>query len=151
MRKLALTKERLLAKTVQQGECLLWTGHTTGNGYGGIKHRGRTLRAHRVSYELHTGPIPAGMEVLHRCDVPACVNPEHLFLGTHADNMKDKSAKGRVARNFGEANGRAKLTDEQVRIINERFVPRDRRNGARALAREFGVSHFSILARLGKR
>lgn len=72
--------------------CWLWLG-TTSNGYGRIDHGGKTLRAHRASYEEFVGPIPKGFCVLHRCDTPCCVNPEHLFLGTQQDNMSDKAAK----------------------------------------------------------
>ena len=71
------------------------------------------LRAHRVSWELFRGAIPDGLHVLHRCDNPACVNPEHLFLGTATDNMADKYRKGRQAR--GEGVARPKLTEAKVR------------------------------------
>lgn len=76
--------------------CWLWTGATMGAGYGGIGYKGRMVKAHRVSYELAHGAIPDGMWVLHTCDVPACVNPAHLFIGTRADNMRDAHQKGRI-------------------------------------------------------
>lgn len=77
--------------------CWTWTAGVEQDGYG-ILWRGKTyLRAHRVSWELAHGPIPEGMNVLHRCDVPACVNPAHLFLGTQQDNVADRHAKGRDA------------------------------------------------------
>jgi hypothetical protein len=78
--------------------CLLWAGITDIDGYGIIHSgtcKGRNLRAHRVAWELTNGPIPAGMHVLHRCDNRPCIEPSHLFLGTQADNMADKKAKGR--------------------------------------------------------
>src|SRR5262245_56458307 len=73
--------------------------------------------AHRLSYILHHGHIPDGMCVLHRCDNPPCVNPDHLFLGTHNDNVQDKIAKNRD--NFGERNGQAKISASDVQLIRE--------------------------------
>jgi len=76
-------------------DCWLWRGGVGGNGYGAfVTAECRFNPAHRFSYELANGPIPKGMHVLHRCDVPLCVNPAHLFLGTHADNMRDLKEKG---------------------------------------------------------
>lgn len=80
--------------------CWLWTGGTIGFGYGCfvLDAADKARTAHRASYVLHVGEIPSGMEVCHACDVPQCVNPSHLFLGSHADNMADCSAKGRTQR-----------------------------------------------------
>jgi hypothetical protein len=72
--------------------CWLWDGWVNGRGYGRF---GKGL-AHRISWELHRGPIPAGMNICHKCDVPPCVNPDHLFLGTQTDNMRDCARKGRL-------------------------------------------------------
>lgn len=78
--------------------CWIWTGGTI-TGYGQFHPTDtRVMKAHRFSWELHYGPIPAGLWVLHRCDTPPCVRPDHLFLGTHADNMADARAKGRLRR-----------------------------------------------------
>lgn len=76
--------------------CWLWTGFEYGNGYGGVKRRPRVILAHRYAWELFVGEIPDSMNVLHRCDTPKCVNPQHLFLGTHLDNMRDCSLKKRT-------------------------------------------------------
>lgn len=92
------------------GGCWLWTGPMKESGYGRIWNGSKNILAHRFSYALHVGPIPAGDGyhgacVLHRCDVPACVNPAHLRLGTHADNMADMKAKGRAR--WGDGQGQA--------------------------------------------
>ena len=93
--------------------------------------------AHRVSWMLAHGPIPQGMFILHRCDNPPCVNPAHLFLGTAMMNVADMEAKGRGHRARGEAAGKAKLTEDQVRYLRSPAAA-DIPNPV--LAREFGVS-----------
>jgi len=107
-------------------ECWHWTGRLNGAGYGETRWKHKTARAHRVSYELHYGPILDGLLVCHKCDANyppgdiayrRCVNPNHLFLGTDADNMTDKVEKGR--QNKGETHGMAKLTEKQVVEIRE--------------------------------
>lgn len=89
--------------------CWLWTSSLNAGGYG---QKGRKV-AHRVSYEIHKGPIPVGMCVCHRCDQPSCVNPDHLFLGTRSDNMRDMSRKGRGV------NPSAKMNMELAREIRK--------------------------------
>lgn len=105
---------RLEAKSIPEPNsgCLLWFGSDDGqDGYGRIEIKRRNVATHRASWEVANGrPVPAGMQVLHKCDVPACINPDHLFLGTDEDNRADKMAKGRQRGPAGELHGMAKLT-----------------------------------------
>lgn len=88
--------ERLWRRTVKTETCWLWTGATDGKyGHGRLNVDGRPVQAHRVAWADAFGAVPAGMSVLHKCDVALCVNPAHLFLGTQADNMADMTSKGR--------------------------------------------------------
>lgn len=98
-----VTKERFWQRVAHSSECWLWTGPKVGRGYGKTHWNGKTARAHRVAWEITYGPIADGMCVLHKCDNPACCRPDHLFLGTYADNNRDMKKKGRTAR--GEQNG----------------------------------------------
>lgn len=81
-------------------ECWPWTGSKLKTGYGQLRENGKMIRAHRVSWELSRGPIPEGMNVCHHCDNPPCCNPDHLFIGTHLDNTRDKMHKGRYPRSW---------------------------------------------------
>ncbi len=91
--------ERLLEKIKKdKNNCWLWTGATRGRDtlrYGMLNHQRETIATHRLSWTIHKGEIPKGLHVLHTCDTTLCINPEHLFLGTHKDNMQDRNAKGR--------------------------------------------------------
>lgn len=119
-------------------ECWLWTGSLSSRGYGSLPRRSGTQYAHRTSWEIHNGPIPNGMFVCHTCDNKRCVNPAHLFLGSHQDNMDDMVRKGRSRAPLGESNGSAKLTEPAVRIIRTSTAT------TAELAEQFGVSKALI-------
>lgn len=87
--------------------CWLWLGGVSSRGgYAYVYINGESFRAHRIQWERFNGPIPKGMLICHHCDTPSCINPDHLFLGTHTDNMRDAVRKGRIPK--------AKITEKQV-------------------------------------
>ena len=119
--------------------CWLWTAYCLKkNGYGFFRTPAKHELAHRVSYRLFNGQLDT-RDVMHKCDVPNCVNPEHLALGTRLENMQDAKRKGRMR--VGERHGRSKLTDEQVELIRKSSKLQ------REIAVEFGItqSHVSCL------
>lgn len=149
------TRELFMEKVRQQDDgCWIWTAAIVkAVGYGRFGMPGnKTDYAHRAAWRLFRGEIPAGAYVCHRCDVRTCVNPAHLFLGTHRDNMRDAADKGRVripraSYASDETHQVAKLTNDQVRVI--RAASRSRGVAAQ-LARQFGVSLSAVcLAREG--
>jgi hypothetical protein len=111
--------EKLLARSIPEPNsgCRLWEGNTGTTGYGVVSYNNTSVGAHRLSWMIHRGVIPAGLHVLHKCDVRECINPEHLFLGTPADNMRDMTVKGRRAAVRGSAKWSAKLTEADVLAI----------------------------------
>jgi hypothetical protein len=124
---------------VKREGCWGWTWHTDAPGYGVIHFQKRLILAHRLSWELHCGPIPDGLCVLHECDNPPCSNPAHLFLGTKPDNNRDRAAKGRSA--LGSRSGAAKLTETLVTDLRRR-----RAAGATiiSLATELGMDRATV-------
>jgi len=102
--------------------CWLWTGAINSSGYGNVRYNGKVDGAHRISYLLYKGPIVHNLNVLHTCDNPCCVNPDHLFLGTAKDNVLDCKSKGRLNRigPKGENQHMAVLTEDLVRWIRTR-------------------------------
>ena len=140
-----MTKEEYFWSRVDKRsnmECWPWKGAKfVRKGYGALRFNGKTMIASRVAYQLTFGPIPDGMFVLHKCDNPPCCNPDHLWIGTNTDNVKDMDVKGRrrtVARH-GEACGASKLKLFQVMEI------RSSSKSSRVLAREYGVTKSTIL------
>lgn len=132
--------------------CWLWNGSRTERGYGRIGGSDKkVLLAHRLSWKIHFGE-PRGLCVLHRCDNPPCVNPDHLFLGTVLENNEDMREKGRGTRppyHSGESHPRAKLTLEEVLQIRSSYSPRKVTRSQ--LADRFGVSEGTIKAILSRR
>lgn len=102
--------------------CWEWVAVKNQDGYGNFKFQGIMVKAHRISYQIFNGDIYNNLCVLHTCDNPGCVNPAHLYLGTQQDNADDRETKGRGHEKSGEANGRAKLTAEEVWQIREVFA-----------------------------
>ena len=138
-------EDRFWERVQKTATCWLWFGLVNGKGYGLFSLRNNHVRAHRFSWALHHGPIPEGLLVCHRCDVPNCVNPEHLFLGTEADNTTDMIVKGRQATGAkvsspGEAHPMSKLTDAQVIAIRS-----DARKPS-VIAEHYGVVYTTIWA-----
>jgi len=114
-------EERFWKKVRKTGTCWLWTGAIDSWGYGQIKIQGKSKKASRLSYELHYGTIPVGLMVLHSCDRPICVNPNHLWLGSNTDNMQDMVKKGRNSDKTGEHNGNSKLKRKDIEKIRKMY------------------------------
>jgi hypothetical protein len=134
--------DRFWAKVDKTDGCWLWTGCIAPTGYGQIMNPDTrvAMSAHRVSWELHFGQIPDGLFVLHRCDVRACVRPDHLFLGTNADNMTDKTQKRR--HSFGESHPLSRLTESDVRAIHAEWEAGG--TTQRAIADRFGIDRSQV-------
>jgi hypothetical protein len=146
--------ERFWSKVVkykEQGACWPWIGSRFVRGYGRFSLSGKIVQAHRVAYVLTHGPIPAGLGILHRCDNPPCVNPDHLFVGTPKDNAYDRGVRGRHPR--GERSPVSKLTQAQVNEIRMTYVKAYGKNGQvtqTELGERFGV-HNATISRIVRR
>lgn len=119
-------------------ECITWPASRGTRGYGQFVYQNKTRKAHRVSYEIHVGPIPQGMVVRHKCDNPPCVNPAHLEIGTQSDNVSDAVERGRWR--LGESSRQSKVTESQVLEIRElaRAIP------LTELSSRFGLSESNL-------
>jgi hypothetical protein len=139
-----LTVDYFLQRSIPEPNsgCWLWEGAVNWKGYGRMLWEGRSIGAHRALFFITSGPVPRHIDVCHRCDTPACVNPDHLFAGTRADNMRDASIKKRIRTPVlsGEACPNSKLTLAQVRHIKT-----DARSN-RAMAKIYGVDKGTIAA-----
>lgn len=135
--------ERFWAKVQKSEGCWEWMGSRLPRGYGRLKTKDGIVYTSRFSWELHFGEIPEGLNVLHECDNPPCVRPDHLFLGTQKQNMQDCANKGRLAR--GDAHSCSKLNSKAVLFIRKYYT----REYAQDLAELFGVSrsHVHAIAR----
>jgi len=140
-------KIRILRQSERDGECMVWTGPTMSSGYGRTNFDYRGMSAHRASWEAHFGEIPDGMFVLHDCDNKLCVNPDHLHIGTQADNVREAFERGLVTT--GSDRRQSKLTEKNVNLIRESYA-----NGEMnqiELGERFGVSDSTIADAIHRR
>lgn len=124
--------------------CWEWVGYFGSGGYGMMSRNGKNQRAHRISYEAYKGTISKGMVVRHTCDNPACINPDHLILGSQRDNVADREARNRRVVN-GERIGTSKLTEKDVLEI------RASKESLDVLARRYDIDRSNVwVIRAGK-
>lgn len=138
-------KSRFWEKVTSGEGCWVWTGAKTSKGYGSFRiggRRGKAYLSHRVSYTILIGEIPDGAFVCHHCDNPSCVRPDHLFLGSAADNSQDMERKKRTGRCYGERNGKATFSFEKAQEI--RRLRQERGFSYRTLARNFGIGSKTV-------
>lgn len=137
-------QERFESKINRTSSCWEWTGYVSNSGYGrfGVGKPQKIYFAHRISYELYVGPIPNNLCVLHKCDNRKCVNPKHLWLGTHKDNRIDCVNKKRNNPQAGSNNGFSKLTESKVKQIRKLYKPR--KITCKSLALRFKVHESTV-------
>lgn len=137
--------EYILKKADQVGDCLVWRLAKNAHGYGKFANgKGGWVLAHRAAWQAANGEIPAGAEVCHKCDNRACVNPEHLFIGSHQDNMADMKQKGRAKGLVGTDNHKCKITPAIAAEIICSAAPKNE------LAKRFGIT-VCMIGRIQRR
>lgn len=137
------TEQLFWAKVIKSNDpdgCYVWTGSTS-QGYGQFRVKGKTWKAHRWAWTQRHGEIPKGMNICHHCDNPGCVRDEHLYSGTHQDNVNDRQRRNRQASHKGQLNGRAKLTEDQVVLIKLRLKLNESQN---SIAKAMNISHRQV-------
>lgn len=141
----SLTDEDRFWRAVQKTDtCWLFTAqYYQRSGHAGFSVGGRITKAHRYAYACQVGPVPEGLWVLHHCDVPRCVRPDHLYLGTPADNNRDRDQRGRHVALRGEDNGYAKLTETEVYVIRVLLL---QGGSQRAIASAFRIHQGTVSA-----
>lgn len=148
-------KMRFMSKVaVQENGCWMWQGGVDRKGYGKFSignsrnpdgsRRNSMVSAHRVSYELFKGGIPDGLFVLHKCDTPGCVNPDHLFLGTNTDNMRDMDAKGRRVNGPSYGSDHANAVLDEAKVLEIMELLKARKPTQKEIAKMYGVAHSTI-------
>lgn len=142
---------KLSAKSEKVGGCLIWTGTKSKKGYGLIRIDGTWKLAHRVSYAFYVGEIADGKIIRHSCDTPACINPDHLLIGTQADNMTDMRSRGRSNYAKGADTGNAKITEAQVIEIRATYQRGIRGFGVHVIAKRYGLSKPAVRAILERK
>lgn len=137
------SEELFWEKVDRTGDCWIWLGYRNNDGYGRLTINNKQYWAHRISYEMAYGKIEdQSLEVCHSCDNSACVNPDHLHLGTHKENMEEAVLRNRFTKRArGESHPNSKLTESDVRLIREEY---NKGAGINYLARKFGVSKTPI-------
>ena len=136
-------KERFFKNVDKTKNCWLYKRGYTIDGYGRFSIRGKPWHAHRYSWKLANGDIPKGMYVLHKCDNPPCVNPDHLFIGTAKENFHDAIQKGRLDV-IGESNAGARLTEKEIKEIRKKYTYGHRETGFHVLSKIYGVGKTTI-------
>lgn len=138
------TKEAFFNKIIESGSCWIFKGYKNKAGYGIMQVNNRRVYAHRYAFHLYKGLIPDGMMVLHSCDNPPCVNPNHLSIGTQSDNMRQASERGRLANINGENNPNSKLSMYDVCKIRTFLGPKPTTKEIKLMSEQAGVSPSCI-------